>query len=153
MFNIHTYLLQMPTEYSIYTPTYCNCRQNIQYSLLPIANADRIFNIHSYLLQMPKEYSIYTPTYCNCRQNIQYTSTLLPFVISIRVATVTARPRHHKNLATPLHECINPGRQVARATEFFTVVHTICGSSVCNLLNVTLLVSKIYRWLLRGLEL
>jgi len=30
--------------------------------------------------------------------------------------------------------------------EFFTVVHTICGSSVCNLLNVTLLVPIIQRW-------
>ena len=48
IFNIHPYLLQLPKEYSIYTPTYCN--------------ADRIFNIHSYLQQLPIEYSIYTPT-------------------------------------------------------------------------------------------
>ena len=117
IFNIHSYLLQVPTEYSIYTLTYCNCWQNIQYTLLPTATADRIFNIHSYLLQLPTEYSIYTPTYCNCRQNIQ--CTLLPFAISVRVATVTARPGHHKNLATPLHGCTNPERQVPGATEFF----------------------------------
>jgi hypothetical protein len=56
-----------------HTPTHCNCWQNIQYTLLPTATADRIFNIHSYPLQLPTEHSIYIRTDCSCRENIHYT--------------------------------------------------------------------------------
>ena len=42
----------------------------------------------------------------------------------------------------------NPERQVAMATKFHTVAPNICGSSVRNLLHVTLLAPRSLRWLL-----
>jgi hypothetical protein len=45
-------------------------------------------------------------------------------------------------------ECINPGRQVVVATKFCTLTPNIFGSSVWNMLHVTILVPKILRWLL-----
>jgi hypothetical protein len=43
------------------------------------------------------------------------------------------------------HGRTNPGRQVARATTFCTVAPNICGSSVWNLLHVTLQVPRILK--------
>ena len=45
-------------------------------------------------------------------------------------------------------ECTNPGRQVAAWSTICTVAPKICGSSVWNLLLVTLLVRRILKWLL-----
>jgi len=42
--------------------------------------------------------------------------------------------------------CTNPGHQVAWTTEFYMVAANICGSSIYNLLYVTLLAPKILRW-------
>ena len=47
-----------------------------------------------------------------------------------------------------MHGCTNPGRQVARTTIYFVVPPNICGSSVWNLLHVTLLEPRILKWLL-----
>ena len=44
--------------------------------------------------------------------------------------------------------CANPGLQVARVTKFCTVAPSICGCSVWNLLHVTLLATRILKWLL-----
>jgi len=44
--------------------------------------------------------------------------------------------------------CTNPGHQVTIATQFYVTVPNICGSSVWNLPDVTLLVPRILRWLL-----
>jgi hypothetical protein len=41
-----------------------------------------------------------------------------------------------------------PGRQDVMASEFCTVVPNICGPSVWNLLDVTLLAARILKWLL-----
>jgi hypothetical protein len=41
----------------------------------------------------------------------------------------------------------NPGRQVAVATKFCTVIPSICGSSVWNFFHVTLLAPRILTWL------
>ena len=41
--------------------------------------------------------------------------------------------------------CTNTGHQVDRAIEFCTVLPSVCGSSVWNLLHVTNLASRIYR--------
>jgi hypothetical protein len=41
----------------------------------------------------------------------------------------------------------SPGRQVAMATKFWTVVPNICGSSVQNLFYVAFLTPGILRWL------
>jgi hypothetical protein len=43
--------------------------------------------------------------------------------------------------------CANPGLQVARATKFCAVTPNICGPSVWNLLHVTLLATRILKWL------
>jgi hypothetical protein len=43
--------------------------------------------------------------------------------------------------------CTNYGRQVAMETKFCTVAPNICGSSVWKLLPVTLLATRIIRWL------
>ena len=42
----------------------------------------------------------------------------------------------------------NPGRQVTRTTKFCAVAPNIFGSSVWNLLHVTILAPRILRWLL-----
>ena len=42
----------------------------------------------------------------------------------------------------------NPGRKVAVASKFCTVAPVICGSSIRNLLHVTLVAPRILRWLL-----
>jgi len=47
-----------------------------------------------------------------------------------------------------LQECRNPGCQVAWVTKFYTAKHNVFESSVWNLLHLTLLVSRILRWLL-----
>ena len=39
-----------------------------------------------------------------------------------------------------------PERQVARATKFCTVAPNICRPAVWNLLHVTLLATRIWRW-------
>lgn len=44
--------------------------------------------------------------------------------------------------------CSNPGRQVAMASKFCLVAPDICGSSVWNLLCVTLVAHRILRWLI-----
>jgi len=46
-----------------------------------------------------------------------------------------------------LQRCTQPGRQVAMAVKFCTVAADICGDSMWNLLHVTLLASRILRWL------
>jgi hypothetical protein len=43
-------------------------------------------------------------------------------------------------------ELTNSSRQVARATTFFTMAPNIYGSSVWNLLHVTLLASRNFKW-------
>jgi len=43
--------------------------------------------------------------------------------------------------------CTNPGLQFARATNFGTLTPNICGPSVWNLLHVTLLATRILKWL------
>ena len=43
--------------------------------------------------------------------------------------------------------------QVARTTNFCTVAHSICGSSVWNLLQVTFLAPRILRWLIDFLKI
>jgi hypothetical protein len=48
--------------------------------------------------------------------------------------------------------CTNRGRQVARDTKFCRVWPNICGSSVWNMLHITLLAPIILRWLLDVLE-
>ena len=45
-------------------------------------------------------------------------------------------------------EFLNPGHQVSWVTKFCMVAPYICGSSVWNLLYVTLLMRRILRWLL-----
>ena len=47
-----------------------------------------------------------------------------------------------------LQRCTNPGHQVGQVTKFWMVVPNICGSSVWNLLHVTLLAPRILKWLL-----
>ena len=42
--------------------------------------------------------------------------------------------------------CTNPGRQVSVTITFCTVMPKICGSSVWNLLHVTILAPRILRW-------
>jgi hypothetical protein len=44
--------------------------------------------------------------------------------------------------------CTNPGHQVTEATKFFSVDLNVCWFSVWNLLHVTLLATRILRWLL-----
>jgi hypothetical protein len=46
-----------------------------------------------------------------------------------------------------LQRCTQPGRQVAMAVKFCTVASDICDDSMWNLLHVTLLASRIFRWL------
>jgi hypothetical protein len=46
-----------------------------------------------------------------------------------------------------IHGCTNPWHQVAVATKFRTVAHNTFGSSIWNLLHVTILVTRILRWL------
>ena len=48
--------------------------------------------------------------------------------------------------------CTNPMPQVARETKFFIVAPEICGSSVWNLLHITLLAPRIFKMALRFLE-
>ena len=61
--------------------------------------------------------------------------------------------KNHLKLA---HACANPGRQVARATNFCMVPPNICGPFLCNLLHDAFLAPRILRWLLylfwRGAE-
>ena len=45
-------------------------------------------------------------------------------------------------------ECRNPWRQVAWATEFCAMTLNVCGSSVWNMVHVTLLGCRILRWIL-----
>ena len=47
-----------------------------------------------------------------------------------------------------LQGCAIHKRQVARANKLCMVAPNICGSSVCNLLHVTVLARRILRWLL-----
>jgi hypothetical protein len=56
---------------------------------------------------------------------------------------------NHLTLATKYlgQQCTNPRCQVSQVTKFCTVVHNNCGSSVWNLLHVTALAHKIFRWL------
>jgi hypothetical protein len=51
-------------------------------------------------------------------------------------------------LFSPIAGCINPWRQVARATKFCTLAPNICGYSVLNLIHVALRAPRIWRWLL-----
>ena len=51
-------------------------------------------------------------------------------------------------ILTLYQACTNSGVQIARATKFYTVATNICGTSVCNLLYVTLLTHRILRRLL-----
>jgi len=44
--------------------------------------------------------------------------------------------------------CKNPGCEVARKIKFYTKAPNICATPVKNLLNVTLFVATILRWLL-----
>jgi hypothetical protein len=46
---------------------------------------------------------------------------------------------------TVMQVCTNPGPQLAQATKFCTMAPNICGSSIWNLLHVTLLASRILR--------
>jgi hypothetical protein len=52
-----------------------------------------------------------------------------------------AKPRYY-----PFQGCKNPGYQVAVVTKFCTLAIKICGSSVWNSLQVTLLAPRIPRW-------
>ena len=55
----------------------------------------------------------------------------------------------HDTADTVLHaRCTNAGCQVIWATEFWMLIPNICGSSVWNLLHITLLVPRILSWLL-----
>jgi hypothetical protein len=61
---------------------------------------------------------------------------------SSRTRTITSRPLHLEQW------CTNPGCQVDVATTFCASAPSICGSSVRNLLHVTLQVPRILRLLL-----
>jgi hypothetical protein len=50
------------------------------------------------------------------------------------------------------HGSTNPRCQPVRATKFCMVVPNICGSSIWNLLHVTLQASQILMWLLEPLS-
>jgi hypothetical protein len=69
-----------------------------------------------------------------------WTATTLPFSTSIAIIHALSQRR------------TNPGSQFDGATKFWLVAPNICGSSVCNLLHVALLVLKIFRWIIRFLE-
>ena len=53
--------------------------------------------------------------------------------------------RFLSDLCTLKLECTNPGHQVTWMTEFCMVMPKTCGSLICNLLHLTLLVSGILR--------
>jgi hypothetical protein len=55
------------------------------------------------------------------------------------------KKRNYGTSAFSRQGCTRPGRQVARATKFFMVVPNIRGSSVWNLLHVTLLAPTVLR--------
>jgi hypothetical protein len=46
-------------------------------------------------------------------------------------------------------KCMNPARQLAVATRFFTVAHNTCVLWLWNLLHINLLMTRILRWLLK----
>ena len=73
---------------------------------------------------------------CNCHATFQYSSI----------------PQNHteklaKLLCNISEGFLNPGPQVAWVTKYCMVAPYICGSSVWNLLYVTLLMHRILRWL------
>jgi len=47
-----------------------------------------------------------------------------------------------------IQECANPGRQVARPTEFYKMAPNVCESLVWDLLHATVLVLRILSWIL-----
>jgi hypothetical protein len=57
-------------------------------------------------------------------------------------------PAHWCNAQLMDIECTNLSCHIAQPTKCCTVVPNVCGSSECNVFHVTLLVSRILRWLL-----
>jgi len=54
----------------------------------------------------------------------------------LKAATFLAIGRPRSEHGALMQGCTNPGRQIARLTEFYAVVLNVCGSSVRNLLSL-----------------